>query len=1283
MRKADIVLSQETKHQTESFFKKFPGWKAFKNQAVKDENIGGDRDTRWKAGTVIWVRLSFLKNFEIQNEVVVEEGYVHYITLRPKQRVDLRSPVFTKPFTVINMYLYSGNSEAAKKIRLLKRMEDMKLPTKYIYAGGDTNVKDTAEDVYSGQPTTASVREAFHSFRRKHKLEELYQPLPTRLDGRSWSRIDRLFMASPAIVDVGDFMDMTVSLPSHPHAAGRGVPHPSDHLQVLLTPSPATLSPKSRFVIPTWMAKSPTFVARVKARWATVAKRKTDAFERLKLFDDVLVSVAKGMMKEGSRRTADNVAAVAVGMRVLRGVMSHTMTLDEAWKVCDEVPDIRSRLRGKRRGELQTVLAGYVRAKTGQERKKKDKTPLVWAKRTSTFSEEVSEAIPAQPAARGDFVRDTRKALEPSVSHLPYLVDEQGEYVTDTEQMANMLKEVWEPIWRLHDGPDDIVASYLASYSKRIRLEMRPVGLDDVIVEIGTPKTTCAGPNGIPFVAYAALCALAAPLFLDVIVEMGKGRSPTAGYAGFNMAELYFLPKDDTMRADQTRPIAASNTCNRIIANVVRARIEGPILDILCGSQAGFVRGRTIEENIRYYNEKIVKAMNRGERYNLLLLDFAKAFDSVSRKYLLELLRRIGTPREFTYMIGGLYEDTGAKPILHGDHPVRIAMVDGLKQGCPLSPLLFILAIDPLLHQLSLLQDAEERCFADDLAVGFGHWETLMPVTMLVDYWSAAAGPRVNYGKTKLMTTVEDRPALPDILPTHWRMVTMADRYKYLGVLLSTDLRFVVAEVFAGALSKLRRRVNDLLRMKKRFNLGTRVEMANTYLVPIFSYLMRFYIMDDGTREAAEKLLQSWCIGRQTNMKRLAAPTHDAGLAHPLKDLRYINVAIMLRGGNTEGLRQAGHPLDMRHHRHRAAELFKAWTAQLPGEREQKELYKWMAWTDHEPVYKLRRTVQQRKYRHHFTETPSERTRTILRNTRRLPRKMAASLRNHQFLVIHGMLATRHSLRGDEAKKGCALCGNTGMDETMEHLFVDCPVTKAAISTLRGSPSAYDQMTAGVLEKAKIGHYTFTYSALKQKLMPIYVRFSKAVWRARWDCFGHTSSASPRLNQREVQAIIVDQFKRTRNLATAGGGKVRDREGEAAMFMEMLEALPEAHHAYTDGSAFKCKDSMGLVETPGPTGCGVYIRLEQGAEIYRSRSLDPGSNGMAEVQGMLLAAQAFLEQEPDDGLPLYMFTDNRVAISVATRAKMPWWCVDAATELRRCLKRIKERRKVIFCHEFM
>ena len=100
------------------------------------------------------------------------------------------------------------------------------------------------------------------------------------------------------------------------------------------------------------------------------------------------------------------------------------------------------------------------------------------------------------------------------------------------------------------------------------------------------------------------VCALAAPVFLEVIRELGRGGSPLAQYPDFNMSDLYFLPKDDSMDPGKTRPIAASNTCNRIIANVVRLKLEGPLLDLLCSCQTGFVRGRSIEEHIRFVNEK-------------------------------------------------------------------------------------------------------------------------------------------------------------------------------------------------------------------------------------------------------------------------------------------------------------------------------------------------------------------------------------------------------------------------------------------------------------------------------------------------------------------------------------------------------------------------------------------------------------------------------------------------------------------------------------------------------
>ena len=190
-------------------------------------------------------------------------------------------------------------------------------------------------------------------------------------------------------------------------------------------------------------------------------------------------------------------------------------------------------------------------------------------------------------------------------------------------------------------------------------------------------------------------------------------------------------------------------------------------------------------------------------------------------------------PESYSCLIGGLFRRTYATPIMQGKHGVRLAMLDGLKQGCPLSPLLFIVAIDPLLTHLGDVQEVEERCFADDRGVGFRDWQTLMPVTELIDYWSEAAGPQVSHRKTKVMSTGVNCPELCRVLPEGWEGVQYADRYKYLGVMISTDRDFGVAEVFAMAFRKFKDRVSDMMRKKKHFSQGARVEMANTYLIPI------------------------------------------------------------------------------------------------------------------------------------------------------------------------------------------------------------------------------------------------------------------------------------------------------------------------------------------------------------------------------------------------------------------------------------------------------------------
>lgn len=109
-----------------------------------------------------------------------------------------------------------------------------------------------------------------------------------------------------------------------------------------------------------------------------------------------------------------------------------------------------------------------------------------------------------------------------------------------------------------------------------------------------------------------------------------------------------------------------------------------------------------------------------GGRQTLsLFVDFKTAFDTVDRSILLDNLRRLGTPDYIQCVIANLYKNTSYS--IEGD---RFPSYRGLKQGCPLSPLLFALyihALDRVLaqNQLGGIVIANRKihalAFADDI----------------------------------------------------------------------------------------------------------------------------------------------------------------------------------------------------------------------------------------------------------------------------------------------------------------------------------------------------------------------------------------------------------------------------------------------------------------------------------------------------------------------------------------------------------------------------------------
>ena len=89
------------------------------------------------------------------------------------------------------------------------------------------------------------------------------------------------------------------------------------------------------------------------------------------------------------------------------------------------------------------------------------------------------------------------------------------------------------------------------------------------------------------------------------------------------------------------------------------------------------------------------------------------------------LLRKLGIPESYLNILKSLFIKNRAFPLMADPHKICIDIRNGLKQGDPMSCLLYFVYIDPLLTYLERIPDSTEGAFFDDLAVEFTDWSVV------------------------------------------------------------------------------------------------------------------------------------------------------------------------------------------------------------------------------------------------------------------------------------------------------------------------------------------------------------------------------------------------------------------------------------------------------------------------------------------------------------------------------------------------------------------------------
>ncbi|CAI5483337.1 unnamed protein product [Closterium sp. Yama58-4] len=114
------------------------------------------------------------------------------------------------------------------------------------------------------------------------------------------------------------------------------------------------------------------------------------------------------------------------------------------------------------------------------------------------------------------------------------------------------------------------------------------------------------------------------------------------------------------------RPITLLSFTYKVLARVVADKMKRVLNEVISPEQYGFMPGRRLSDAVGLVADVIDAAKNEQADWYLLLVDFQKAFDSVSRNYLFLVLEKMGFPSRFVGWIKGLHEETQTRLLVNG-----------------------------------------------------------------------------------------------------------------------------------------------------------------------------------------------------------------------------------------------------------------------------------------------------------------------------------------------------------------------------------------------------------------------------------------------------------------------------------------------------------------------------------------------------------------------------------------------------------------------------------------
>ena len=443
----------------------------------------------------------------------------------------------------------------------------------------------------------------------------------------------------------------------------------------------------------------------------------------------------------------------------------------------------------------------------------------------------------------------------------------------DKDSISMYIKKYFEKLYEKEDYDVDYQNWFLQFVDKfltesEIKLLEANVTEMEIFLSIKDMNTNKApGIDGIPIEFYEKYWDIIKKEFTEIVINIVNGTYLSESQ---RKAIITLLPKDgDLTLLKSWRPISLICCDVKIVAKILSKRIK-PLLFSLLSENQYCVEGRSIIDcntkirDIMYYSGK------NDVTGAIINVDWEKAFDRVNWEFLLKIMTRMGFPKVVLTWVINLYSNIQSLCLINGHLTDAFNIHKGVRQGCPLSMMFFVIFQNPLYVALEKARNIKplelpgsnvlDMGYADDTNVFTGDDKSFVEIFKLFHYFELATNSKINLRKTKVygFGRWKDRTIWPiDNIKVE------VDYFFTLGIFYSTDYDNALNLMWNHIYNKVKNRIPII--SKRYFTLYQKSCLINCLLASKIWYVSHVYPLPVKYTVLLNKELFSFLWGSQSN----------------------------------------------------------------------------------------------------------------------------------------------------------------------------------------------------------------------------------------------------------------------------------------------------------------------------------------------------------------------------------------------------------------------------------